>query len=287
MRPRSRVVVRLVVIGRRKLRAVGEHRERREHVEAAPARVHVAPDRALHATGCAGDVIRASLEQPRDLVRGELRIHAEQQRRRRRDLRRRERRPDRIAKLERPAVGVRPVRALRGRDCELPRNRGEDVLAGSGDVVEHGVTIREGRDRPVLTESADADHVWQRSGIVREVPRRRRRLRPVPDGGDDEHALRVRILDRRLFERRIRVELRVERVANPTQAQVDHTCALVHGPSDRRDLGRKRDGPVRLDDFRDDQPRIERDAGDPDAVERVRRDLAGDERPVPVLVAKR
>ena len=62
---------------------------------------------------------------------------------------------------------------------EVGRDRREDLVARRGEVVVDGVAVRVVRHRAVLAHRADADHVRQRRGIVREAPRRRGRLRPV------------------------------------------------------------------------------------------------------------
>ena len=121
--------------------------------------------------------------------------------------------------VERAAVGVRVVGAAGAVVDEGLRDRREDVVAGCGEVVVDRVAVRVGRHRAVAANGADADHVRQGRGIVREAPRRRGRLRPVSDRGDDHDALRVGVFDRGLLERRIRVELRVERVTDAAEAR--------------------------------------------------------------------
>ncbi len=178
-------------------------------VERAPAGVAVAPDGALRAAGRGARVVGAPLEQPGDLLGLQRRVLPEEERGGGRDLRRGERRPDRVAELVGPQSeygrSAHPGRRL----DELPRNRREDRVARRGDVVVDRVAVRVVGHRAVLAHGADADHVRQRRRVVRELPRRRRRLRPVSDRCDHDDALRVRVLDSRLLERRVRVELRV------------------------------------------------------------------------------
>ena len=177
--------------------------------------------------------------------------------------------------------------ACTSRVDQVARDRREDRVAGRGDVVVDRVAVRVVGDRAVLLQRADADHVRQRRRVVRVRPRRLRRLRPVADGSDDHRALRVRVVDRRLLERRVRVDPRVERVAHPAEAEVDDARAVIDGPVDCVDLGLQRHRAVGLHDLRDEQLRVERDSGDAVAVERARGDLAGHERPVTLGVAPR
>ena len=288
MRPRAGVVVRLVVVGRREA-AWWPAASSAALTSRVPQPVKRSrPDRAHGAAGRGVRVVGASLEQPRDLLGAQGRVLPEQERGRGRHLRRRERRADRVAELERPAVGVRMAGAgHRGRVDELERDRREDRVARSGEVVVDRVAVRVVGHRAVLPDRADADHVRQRRRIVREVPRRRGRLRAVADRRHDDGALRVGVLDGGLLERRVGVEARVERIAHAAEAEVDHARAVVDGPADRGDLGLERDRPVGSDDLRDHQLRVERHAGDALVVERVRGDLPRDERAVPLLVGVR
>ena len=246
----------------------------------------IAAGRARTATGDRRRVVGAALDEVPDLVGGQRRVDSEQERGGCAHLRRGERRADRVAELERPAVGVR-VGAARVVGDEVRRDRREHVVARRGDVDVHRVAVRVVRDGSVATHSRDADHVRERSGIRRVPPRCRRRLRAVPDRRDDDGAFRVRVLDGGALERRVGVERRVERVAHAAEAEVDDACALVDGPADPGDLGGERDVAVGGDDLRDDQSCVEREAGHPDPVRRVGGDLAGDERPVSLLVVVR
>ena len=168
---------------------------------------------------------------------------------------------------------------------EVPRHRREHRVARSRQVVVDRVAVRVRGHRAVAADRADADHVWQRGGVMREPPRRRGRLRTVSDRGNHDDALRVGVLDRRLLERRVRVELRVERVANAAEAEVDHARALVDRPANRGHLALERDLAVSLDDLCDHELRVEREPCDPLVVGRVRGDLPGDERAVTLRVA--
>ncbi len=126
----------------------------------------------------------------------------------------------------------------------------------------------------------------QRRRIVGEAPRCRGGLRPVPDGCDDDDPVCVGVLDGGLLERRVRVELRAERVTDAAEAEVDDARSVVHGPVNRRYLRRERDGSVRADDLRDHQTRVERKPRHPDPVERIGGDLARHEGAVPLVVAE-
>ena len=197
-----------------------------------------------------------------------------------------ERRADRVAKLERPAIRVR-VRAARVVGDEVRRDRREHVVAGRSDIDVHRVAIRVVGDRSVAAYRRDADHVRERRGVRRVAPGGRRRLRAVPDRRNDHRAFRVRVLDRSALERRVRVERRVERVAHAAEAEIDHAGALVDGPADPGHLGGERDLAVGGDDLRNDQAGVEREAGHADRVRRVGGDLARDERAVSLLVVVR
>ena len=281
----SGVVVRLVGIGRRQIALVPEQVERCCDVQITPAGERVAPDRALGAAARGVRVGRRALEDPLDLRRRQRRVDAEQERGGRGDLRGRERRADPVPELARAAVGVRHPGAARDRVVdEIARNRREDRPARGGEVDVLGIAVGVGGHGAVLADRADAEDVRQRRRVVRVGPRRLRRLRAVPDGRDDEDALRVGVLDRCLLGGRVGVELGVARIADAADRQVDHAGALVCRPADRLDLATGRDVAVVVDDLGDQELRVEGDAGDADAVRRVRGNLARDERPVPAGV---
>ena len=78
--------------------------------------------------------------------------------------------------------------------------------------------------------------------------------------------------------------LGVERVADAAEAHVDHARALVDRPADRLHLGLDRDRAVGRHDLRHEQLGRRRQAGDADAVVRLRGDQPGDEGSVALLV---
>ena len=110
----------------------------------------------------------------------------EQQRRGSRHLRRGERGADRVAELERPAVGVRVPCTAGAAVDQVRGNRREDPVPRRREVVVDGVPVRVVGHRAVAPHRADADHMGQRRRIVGEAPRCRGGLRPVPDGCDDD-----------------------------------------------------------------------------------------------------
>jgi hypothetical protein len=128
--------------------------------------------------------------------------------------------------------------------------------------------------------------VRERGGIARERPRPARRLVGIADGRDDDHPARDGVLDRGGLEWREGVPLRVERVPDAAEAEVDHARAGVDGPAHRGDLGLERDRAVGAHDLADEQLRAEGDPGRPLGVVE-RRDHARDEGPVALLVGGR
>ena len=229
------------------------------------------------AAACRGvDVVGRPLEQRHDLLRPQVRPNAENERGRGRYLRRGERRPL-GTEVGGRAARVALIGAGRVVGGERARERREDPLSRCGDVDVEGVAVREGRDGAVPRQGADAQDVGQGRRVVRIGPGRARRLRAVPDRGDDDSAFAERVLHRRLLERRVRVAARVDRIADAAEAQVDHTRALVCRPADRGNLGAERHGAARRYDLRDDEPRVERHPRDPLAVVERRSDQAGDE----------
>ena len=204
----ARLVVALVAVGRRERAA--QRLQRGGDVEPSPAAVPVAPQLAAGTPGRGVDVGGRALEQRRHLVGGERRPHRDQQRRRRRHLRRRVRRAVRRAELGRPAERVALVDAGRARRGQRPRQRRDDPDARRGDVVEDRVAVRERRHRAVGGERAHPDHVRERRRVAGVLPRRLRRLVAVPDRGDDDRALRVRVRDRVLLDLGVGVLVAVE-----------------------------------------------------------------------------
>ena len=136
----------------------------------------------------------------------------------------------------RPTVGVRPVGAA-GTAATGSSGRREDRRPGAARSLYTRVAVRVVGDRPVLAERAHAEHVWKRRRVVGERPRRRGRLRRRSHGGDDDRAVRIRVLDSGLLERRVRVKARVERVTDTAEAEVDHPRAVVDRPADRARFG--------------------------------------------------
>ena len=187
MGERARVVVRLVRCRAAAGRAGGQVGERGLRRRAVPSRCSasrpgghcVQPFAAL-----ASAALRSSSHETWSGVssgpgRGE--------RRRGRDLRRRERRADRVAELGRAAVRVGPVGAPAV--DEALRDRREDVVAGRGEVDEDRRRDSSTRAPSRPGGSRDADHVRQRRRVVGVRPRRRsatagrsrpRRRRPRP-----------------------------------------------------------------------------------------------------------
>ena len=187
-------------------------------------------------------------------------------------------------------VVLRAAVRVPARDAARLRQRArvgrDDLLPRRGEVVEDPVAVGEVRDGAVAGQRAHADDVRERGGVARERPRPARRLVGVADGRDDDHAPGDRVLDRGGLERRERVPLRVERVADPAEAEVDHARAAVDGPAHGLDLGLERDGPVGAHDLAHEQLRAEGDPGRPLGVVQ-RRDHARDERPVALLIGGR
>src|SRR5262249_14116370 len=105
----------------------------------------------------------------------------------------------------------------------------------------------------------------------------------VADRRDDDDAVSRRVVDRARLGGRELVVARVLRIAQAAEREVDHSRAEVRRPADRVRLVLDVDLPVGTCDLRDDELRRERDAGDALIVE-CRGDLAGDERPMALLV---
>src|SRR5581483_543717 len=97
---------------------------------------------------------RRPLEDGGHLVGGERGLDGEQHRRGGGHLGRGEGGALGRAVLLGAAARVALLRAPRVLGGELPRQRGQDRLARSGDVVEDRVAVREGRRRAVLGERA-------------------------------------------------------------------------------------------------------------------------------------
>jgi hypothetical protein len=81
--------------------------------------------------------------------------------------------------------------------------------------------------------------------------------------------------------------VRIHGIANTAEAQVDHLRAAVDCPADRPGLRVERNGAVRANDLRDEQPGRERQTGDALCIVHPRRDQAGDESPVSLRVLVR
>ena len=236
--------------------------ERRIDVERAPARVAVAADRARSRSRSPASrrrrCARAARRPARDEASGPRRAAA---------------RP-----RPRPAAPRTTCRSRRGtRTARSPstdgrRSPGRDgstsccgiveniASPGRGEVVVDRVAIRVVGHRAVLADRADADHVRQRGGVVREVPRRRRRLRAVPDRRDDDDALRVRVLDRRLLERRVRVELGSSGSRTPPRLRLITRAPLSTAQRIAATSPASETFPSGADDLRDHQLRVEREA---------------------------
>ena len=167
---------------------------------------------------------------------------------------------------------------------QRPREDREDPEPRRRDVVVDPVSIRERRDAARVAHRAHAKDVRERRRVARVLPRAGRRLVRVPDRRDDDDTVRDRVRDRVGLEPGVRVALRVERVANPSEAHVDHPRAVVDRPADRLRLGLDRDRPRLRDDLRDQELRGRREPCDADAVVDTRADEPGDERPVPQRV---
>ena len=76
----------------------------------------------------------------------------------------------------------------------------------------------------------------------------------------------------------------VRGVADPAEAHVDHPGAAVDRPADRPRFRSRRDGPILADDLGHEQPGGGSQPGHAARVVDRGRDLAGNERPVALLV---
>ena len=127
----------------------------------------------------------------------------------------------------------------------------------------------------------------QSGRIAGVAPRLLGRLVAVPDRRDDDGAVAHGVGNGIGLQRRVAVVVRIEWIAEPAEAEIDHTCSRVHRPTNRPRLGFERNDAVRPDDLRDEQLRREREPGDAFAVVQSRDHQAGDERAVPSYVAQR
>ena len=227
------------------------------------------------------DVAGRLREELRHLLGPQVRAHREEHGRRRAHLRRRERRPLTLPEVRDVLDGadrVALLRALLRAGGQGEREGGDDPLARRRDVVVDLVAVGEARDGAVPSESADAEHVRERSGIAGEGPGGRR-LDAVADRRHDHDPLPVRVADRSSLERRVRVPVGVTRIAIAAEAHVDHARAVLDRPADRLDLGLDVDQ-LAGHDLRDEQLGGGSHPGDPDGVVDTRCDQAGDERAV-------
>ena len=261
-----------------------ERADRRRRVQGAPSRQRVAAERARPAARGRRRVDRRPLDDRGHLLGTEQRPHAEQVRSGGGGLRRGERRAVGRTELVGRARRVALLLTAGARRGDRARERRQDVLAGSGDVVVDGVAVRESGRAAAPGERAHAEDVRERCRVAREAPRRARRLVGVPDCRDHDRAALHRVADRLLLEPRVGVAARPPGVAEAAEGDVDHARAVVDRPPDRLRLGLDRDRPARRDDLRDDELGRRREAGDARRVVELRGDDPRDDRPVAARV---
>ncbi len=245
--------------------------ERRVDVDQSEPRQRVVTEPRRGARVLRREVVCRALQDLHDLVVRQRGVRREQQGGRCAHVRRRERRAlDRAVRGDH--LALRGVLRQPG-DRGIARHGGQDLDAGSSEVVVDRVTVRESRRVQVRADRRDAEHVGQRRRVARVGVRTE--AVGVPGGGDDDGALPVRVVDRVLLGARVLVGARAGRAA-ATEREVDHPRAGVDGLLDAPGLLARIDRAVAADDTDVDDAHRLVEAGDPDAVVCARGDDAGD-----------